>query len=247
MAREMTKEERIRARKRAKRRAQIKRKRQFYLLLFVLFLILIIFFVVKNRKSKDTASEAAAAEGLPTAGAAIGESRAVYGDGDMMEESTSASSPEASGVTGGFQGATDMMSAIDMSKGLNVTEGKAAVDLTQAGNSASQINSAKSAMELCSYFTGTNQPVNSYFQAYGAGSWHGIKDVSDNICVFYEGVHVEQESYTDDDGNEQIDNIDVPFKIVFMVYEDGSFVVTEASENGKNVDDIEAYLKKIVG
>ncbi len=246
MAREMTKEERIRARKRAKRRAQIRRKRRFYLLLFVLFLALIIFFVVKNRKTKDTTSEAAS-EGMPTAGAAMGESRAVYGDGDMTENQTEAPAVNLSGTTGSYAGATDIMSAIDTTKGLDVTNGKAAVDLTQAGNSMGQINAAKSAMETTSFFTGTNQSVNTYFQAYGAGSWHGIKDVSDNICVFYEGVHVEQESYTDDDGNEKIDNIDVPFKIVFMVYEDGSFVVTEASENGKNVDDIEAYLKKIVG
>ena len=139
------------------------------------------------------------------------------------------------------------MSAIDASKPLDVTSGKAAVDLTQAGNSMGQIQAAKSAMESCSYFTGTNQPVNSFFQAYGPGTWHGIKDVADNICVFYEGIHVESETYLDDDGNQQIENRDVPFKVVFVVYEDGSFSVTDAVENGRNIDDIEQYLKKIVG
>lgn len=242
---EISERERREKRRRIRRR---KRKAMSTLLLFLVLLALIFIFV--HRKKSQESDEGGTSIAQTDSGLmAVGEA------GASMTESTGAAQPAETvsedmvlPQAGGYEGAVDPLSVITPSAPVDVTRGRAAVDLTQIeGGGYKKVQSAKAAMATSAYFTGTTDTVNTCLQRYGEGEWHAIRDVMGEICVFFEGVHIRKRTYQTGEVTENLERSEeVPFRVVFTVYDDGSFMVTEVSEGDEGVDDWEAWLKALL-
>lgn len=235
------------ARRRARRKRQMRRRQRFFTTLFILFGILFaaIIFLNKKPEEQEESSIGTTAQGLPGAGAMT----------------SLPASPSANNVNtvvpyqvnvgdnlGMYPGYADISERLTPGAALDVTKGVAAVDLDQVnGGIIEKAASAKAAMAASSYFTGCMQTVNTIMNAYGEGQWYAVMDASDNMEVFYEGMHPMRVLVNGErDGEEIYKTVNVPFKVVFTMYEDGSFYVKEFVQDGAVVDDYEAVLTAMI-
>lgn len=200
-----------------------------------------------NANTEEQSTIGQSKMGLPNAGAGHrNESTAL--DGSPAADILSPPGEAVLLENGPYEGAVDISALLVPGAPLSVTKGQAAIDLSLVeGSSIQKVHAAKQAMAQASYFQGTMQTVDSYMRAYGEGDWHGIQDVSGDVCVFYDGVREGVQQPLGADG-EQLEPVytEVPFRVVFTVYEDGSFQVIEAYEDGALIDDYEAFLSEIV-
>ena len=250
--REETREERARRLKRAREKKLRRRKRRLYFILFILFAIFLVCYIIKGVSGKSSEAKEAEsvsqeeAKGLPMAGGAVGagDDTALYTHTQSTPVSTNTAPLVDNGI---YAGATDASMAIDASSPVDVTSGKAAINLEAvSGNSAAKISAAKAAMASNAYFTGTTRPVNDYFEEYGAGEWHGIMDINGEMCIFYDGTRLVPDAYSQSvSGNTPMQEIE--YKVSFKLYEDGSFIVTGVEEGGSQVEDYQQYLELVVG
>lgn len=245
----MSPEERRQYKKKMRRIKEGKKKRRRAIVLWGALLLCLVIFVISQRKKLPSAEEMTSsikenANGLMSVGGGFFDNDAEY---ESPSANTAAVRVEEAPVDPDYsvyEGKVDDLSPMATGTPLDVMHGRSAVDLSQVED-AQRANSAKAAMISNSYFDGTAQRVNSYLQNYGEGKWHALRGVTGDICVFYDGERTVHKTYEGNDGTIE-SNETVPFKIVFTVYEDGTFVVTDASEDGKSVDDMETYLKGIV-
>lgn len=241
----------------ARRRQAIARKKLLRMmggLLFLAVAVYIAFSIGKGKSDKAAEEEKSTIGqtrmGLPNAGAGQrNEVTALEGTANSSDDTYMQPAGEAVPIENGqYEGAVDISALLVPGAPLDVTKGQAAVDLSLVTEeSIKKVQSAKAAMMQASYFQGTSQTVNQYLSAYGEGEWHGIQDVSGDICVFYEGSREVIERPVGADGQE-LEPVyrDVTFRILFTVYEDGSFQVIEVYEDGTLIDDYESYLMNIV-
>ncbi len=246
--------EREKRRRRAaiKRRRVIRRRRR--LLLFVILLLVVFTAVFLYSHKKSDPSGAVSTDYEDDSYMAVGEAAITHtpgnggASGSISYNSVSISGNGSTGyIPGGmYEGILDVASAIRLSDEPDVTAGRAAVDLTNVERTK-RVFSAGAAMEQRAFFTGTGKTVDQYLRKYGEGTWHAIRDVSDDIIVFYEGTRLSTgHRVGGDDSEQRARTEEIPFKISFVVYEDGSFVVREISEDGKVVDDIRAFMEQVV-
>ncbi len=240
----MDEEERLRRKKKImmkKKRAKQRQKR-FMLLLWAAFMLLLIFLVVSHKKEDtgETSSIVQGDEGFVSVGEAGVDRSSLSQNG--------APAPAVDPMAGvdplSYEGAVDVSLAMNTAVAPDLTEGRAAVDLSAVDGDLQRVASAKRAMASAAWFTGTATTVDSYLRSYGEGSWHAIRDAMGEICVFYQGKHPRQTTITDDEG-ERTKTVEVPFKVVFTVFEDGSFVVNEAYENGEAPEDLGDWLEGV--
>ncbi len=246
----MSPQERRMYKKRMKRIREGKKKRRRAVILWgALFICLVVFVVTRKDKLPDvsqvTSSIKENANGLMSVGGAGFDS---VDDGASLSDNSAQARAVADAPVdpdfSAYKGKVDLPPNSAAGTPLDVMRGQAGVDLSTLSEDERAF-SAKAAMMTNSYFAGTVQTVNSYLQNYGEGKWHALRSVTGDICVFYDGERSERKVYEGNDGT--IESVEkIPFKIVFTMYEDGSFVVTDASENGSSVEDMESYLKGIV-
>ena len=244
----MSPEERRAYKKRMRRIRESRKKRRRAIVLWGLLFICILVFVITRKDRLPDLEEVKSSikensNGLMSVGGAGFDSDAGY---ESLSDNSAAATVQEAPVDPDYslyQGKVDLP---PMAAGtpLDVMHGRAGVDLSQV-DEAQRAASAKAAMISNSYFDGTIQKVNSYLQNYGEGQWHALRSVTGDICVFYDGERTEHKTYEGNDGTIESNEV-IPFKIVFTVYEDGTFVVTDASENGSSVEDLESYLKSMV-
>lgn len=247
--RDLTPEQRRRL-KLKRRKLKQKRKRQRLLAIAFLAVAVILGIIILNRPEKTLQEEEStitkSAQGLPVVGAGESHHTATTLDGSAAGFVPAVNTVDMSSE---YAGAVDISEFLASGSPLDVTTGRAAIDLSSIdGSNVQKVQAAKQAMAQASYFTGTYQTVNTYLQAYGEGSWRGIQGVDGDVCIFYEGNHEETITLMgagEDSANMQ--NVSVHFKVVFTVYEDGSFAVQEVHKNGELLDDYEEFLRDIVG
>lgn len=228
-----------RRRRRRRQKEIARKKRRFYSIVLMVILVLIAVVVLANQKKRtegeiDNFVEEAKAP------------RRVQEDTEVTSGYNGSEIADMAFVTGEYPGAVDISELLTPGAALDTTRGQAAVDLSKVETNMGKVQSAKAAMKQKSYFVGTSQTVDSYLQAYGAGEWFGIMDVSGDVCVFYEGKKEEKITTGNLDEDISVATVENTFKIVFVVYEDGSFSVQQISVNDSLVDDYQTFLNNIV-
>ncbi len=251
---EETDERSIRMREsRARRKRAVKRMRRSLLILVLLILAVLVVFISSHKKKQET-EEAEKIAGVNYDGQglmSVGEASALGSffeedETDSVSDGSVTEQVQAVKAEGIYEGMVDINTLIDPGAALDVTSGQAAVDLTEVDR-ASRVISAKAAMRNMSFFTGCRKTVDSCLRSYGEGEWYGIRDVTEELRIFYDGIHREEQSYIGGEDNEEHTIMtEVPFKVVFTVFEDGSFVVRQITEDGDNVDDLRGWLERLV-
>ena len=242
---DLSEEEIRRLRARRKRKKIMRIKRRIYGGILLIIIILVLVFVIKNR-NKDGGESVSENSVLPSSGAADSTESIGGGYEGEMTDSDPFKQDEAADMYYGvsYNGVAVMNLAVP----LDVTSGRAAVDLSSVSmNNVSKVQAAKQAMAKQAYFAGTSRTVNDCMESYGDGKWHAIVDISGDVCAFYDGVHIESNTYTDVSGNTVTSyGNEAPFKVTFIIFEDGSFVVQSVEKDGALVDDYRAFLEQIV-
>lgn len=243
---DMTREELIRARRIARQKQMMRNKRRFYRILLLLFVIFAaaVFFVFRGGANGAASVSENDADSIRKG---VG---ADFGDSFVRERETEEEQPldDKRGTEAALSLSANMTGVIDTTKPLDVTAGRVGLPMEAVSSNKVMMPVIKAAMKAQSYFTGSSKSVDSILEAYGEGEWHGIRSVAGDIVVFYEGTHIETQSSVDEDGNLVTKQVaSVPFKVEFLVYEDGSFVVTGFYENGVAIDDYAEKLLEIIG
>lgn len=246
---DLTEEDIRRLKKRRKQRKIRILKRRIYACLFLLIAVVVavFIFVHRGRDNKSTVSENG---GMPTSGAADSIGSANF-DGNYEEVAPINNEEQEYDAYKVY----DSESIMRPNEPLDVTRGYSALSSsvsengsdTEVESTVMRVMSAKAAMAQASYFPGTTRTVNDYLSSYGEGAWHGIEGVQGQMCIFYEGVHITSSTYTDVSGNTITSyGEEEPFKVNFIVYEDGSFIVQGIENAGVRVDDYKSFLEAIV-
>ena len=222
--------------------------RRITFLLIVVFVALIFFFIGRQRSEEDKEGKSVS-EILDDRGyIAVGEAAVT---GDTLSRTVSGPSLRRTvsgqeGVVGYYDGMREISYALHPEDEIDLTSGFAAVELSQVERTK-RVFAARAAMEQRAFFTGTTKNVDYYLRKYGEGNWYGIRDVSDGLVIFYEGIHLAAGSYiSGDDKEPKMKTREIPFKVSFTVYEDGSFVVREITENDEAVDDWVKWMGDVV-
>jgi|GEM_PF-7105419 len=247
--RDLTPEQKRRL-KQKRRQMKLKKRRQRLLVIgFVVIAIILGVIILHKPTKKVEESESTISkseQGLPIVGAGESHHTATTLDGAAAGFLPAVNTADMSTA---YSGAVDISEFLSSGSPVDVTSGRAAIDLTLVeGSNVQKVQAAKQAMAQASYFTGTYQTINTYLQAYGEGSWRGIQGVDGDVCIFYEGNH--EETITRMGAGEDstnLQNVKEHFKVVFTVYEDGSFEVQEVQKDGELLDDYETFLREIVG
>lgn len=229
-------------RRRRRRQKELARKKRKFYMTILLVLLVMIFAVIAANKKKPEKEEALISQDDRGLSSDVPENRVVTSD----YNGTAYSGNGDLEVVGEYPGAKDIAELLTIGGTVDTTAGQSAVDLSMLDSDFEKVQSAKAAMKQKSYFTGTTQTVDSYLQSYAPGEWYGIMDAAGDVCVFYEGEREERISVGSADEGLAQTTVHTKLKVVFIVYEDGSFMVQGVSIDDAQVDDYQEYLMNII-
>ena len=236
-----------RRRQRERRKKLIRRRRRFLALVAFVFVCAIACFLFMHRKTGEEVAEEENISYGAAGNISVGEASAVVTEAPPPAPVSADAIYTVSGQMGDglYEGILPVADAMSAGEALDVSGGRAAVDLTGVERTK-RVFAARAAMEQRAFFTGTIRTVNDYLREYGEGAWHGIRDVSDELVIFYEGIRKNPTKYIGASGSEQVLVEDVPFKVSFVVYEDGSFAVRQVTVGDETLEDPEKWLEELV-
>ncbi len=166
-------------------------------------------------------SDSNALESSVNAGEAKQKAKSAVGEGSGDKESNHADEFTVSGMNGPYS---------KNRAGVDYATGTVVVSFTNITSKTDIAATAKQAMVGQCYFSGSSVTVNDILTGYGQGEWSAIVSPQNDICVWYTGTHGE----------------DV-FKVNFVLYEDGTFLLDSVTVNGERVEDMIKFMREITG
>lgn len=173
-----------------------------------------------NSASENEASGNSVSQAAPRNEGIWNEGSDTTGNSGNSIAANSNTNRTVSGMTGPYSGNTN---------GVDYATGTVVVDFSSAETDMDKAALAKQAMAGQAYFSGKAVTVNDILTGYGQGEWSAIISPQNDVCVWYTGIREESE-----------------FKVNFVIYDDGTFMLDSITVDGAMVDDYTRYMDEVI-